>query len=170
MMWAAIWLGGRSEIIVMRRDPESSHQGYTQSSYIWALEEGLLPIYRDGYLFQQDNARIHRTPRVTEWLFTHGIETFEWPAHSPDLNPIEHAWKMMKDNLNTKFPGLISLLRNEENKAYFVNCVREAWWAIPQEKIDALIRSIPRRLAAVRRAHGWYTKYLSLFNSLFINI
>lgn len=159
MMWAAIWLGGRSEIIVMKRDPESRHQGYTQNSYIWALEEGLLPIYRDDYLFQQDNARIHRIHRVTEWLFTHGIETFEWPAHSPDLNPIEHAWKLMKDNLNTMFPGLISMLRNEHNKVYFVNCVREAWWAIAQEKIDSLIRSVPRRLAAERRAHGWYTKY-----------
>ena len=89
---------------------------------------------------------------------THSIETFEWPAHSPDLNLIEHAWKMMKDDLNTRIPGLISMLRNEENKAYFVNCVRQAWWAIPQEKIDALIKSIPRRLAAVRRAHGWYMK------------
>ena len=57
------------------------------------------------------------------------------------------------------FPGLISMLRNEHNKAYFVNCVREAWWVIPQEKINSLIRSVPRRLAAVRRAHGWYTKY-----------
>ena len=92
-------------------------------------------------------------------MFTHGIEIFEWPAYSPDLNLIEHAWKIVKDNLNAKFPGLICILRNEENKAYFVNCVREAWWVIPQEKIDALIRSIPRRLAAVRRAHGWYTKY-----------
>ena len=126
MIWAAIWLGERSEIII-KKDPESRHQGYTQNSYIWALEEGFLPIYRDNYLFQQDNARIHRTPRVTEWLFAHGIETFEWPAHNPDLNLIKHAWKIMKDNLNNRFPGLISMLRNDENKAYFVNCVREAW-------------------------------------------
>ena len=85
---------------------------------------------------------------------THGIETFEWPAHSSDLNLIEHAWKMIKDNLHVKFPGLIFMLRNEENKTYFVNCVREAWWVIPQEKTDVLIRFTPRRLAAVRRAYG----------------
>ena len=57
------------------------------------------------------------------------------------------------------FPGLLDLLRNEENKTYFVDCVRQAWWAIPQEKIDGLTRSVPRRLAAVRQARGWYTKY-----------
>ena len=42
-------------------------------------------------------------------------------------SPIEHDWKMMKDNLITRFPGPISALLNKENKAYFVNYVREAW-------------------------------------------
>ena len=50
-MWAAIWLGGRSEIIIMKRDPESRYQGYTQDLYIWALKDGLFPIYRDDSLF-----------------------------------------------------------------------------------------------------------------------
>ena len=54
-------------------------------------------------------------------------DTFELPAHNPDLNPIEHAWKMMKDNPITRFPGLISALLDTENKGYFVNYVREAW-------------------------------------------
>ena len=104
---AAIYLGGGLEVIIPKRDPTAWHQISTQNSYMWALEEGLLPIYRDDQmlrLFHRDNARIHQTPRATEWLFTHGVETFEWPVHSPDLNPIE------------------------------------AWWAIPQEKIDNLIR------------------------------
>ena len=92
-----------------------------------------------------------------EWLFIHGIETFKWPAYSTDLNPIEHAWKMRKDKIAFMFPGLLDLLRNEENKAYFINCVSQAWWAIPQEKINRLIRAVPRRLAVIRQAHNWYT-------------
>ena len=66
---------------------------------------------------------------------------------------------MLKNNIASMFPGLLDLLRNEENKAYFVDYVRQAGWAIPHEKIDGLIRSVPRRLAAVRQAHGWYAKY-----------
>ena len=89
---------------------------------------------------------------MTEWLATHGIETFPWPAHSPDLNPVEHFWKILKDDVAAMFPGLVDLWRNEDNKAYFVVCVGQAWWAIAQEKTDGLVRSLPRRSAALCQA------------------
>jgi hypothetical protein len=41
----------------------------------------------------------------------------------------------------------------------FRNAIIEARDAIPQEKIDSLIRSMPRRLHTVHQAKGWYTKY-----------
>ena len=93
MMWAVIWLGGRWEIIAMKRDRKARHP-YTRT-----LNEGLFPTYRHHYLFQQDSTKIHRITRVTEWLFTHDIETFECPAHRLDLNSMEHAWEIMKNNL-----------------------------------------------------------------------
>ncbi|GFV18477.1 DDE_3 domain-containing protein [Trichonephila clavipes] len=37
-----------------------------------------------------DNARPHRARIVEEYLEDHGLERMEWPARSPDLNPIEH--------------------------------------------------------------------------------
>jgi hypothetical protein len=57
----------------MERDPKAPRGGYTSRSYIWALEEGLLPEYEPGTFFQQDNARIHVSKLVKDWFEEHGI-------------------------------------------------------------------------------------------------
>ena len=52
MVWGMVWRGDRFPLVIMERDPDSKYNGYTSNSYIWALEEGLFPYYRPGYLFQ----------------------------------------------------------------------------------------------------------------------
>ncbi|KAG6978938.1 Transposable element Tc3 transposase [Fusarium oxysporum f. sp. conglutinans] len=89
MVWGAIWRGGKSDIVVMIRDQTARRRGYTSLSYQQALTEGLLPIWTGFRHFQQDNARIHTPESSTTWLLEHGISWIDWPAHSPDLNPIE---------------------------------------------------------------------------------
>ena len=74
MVWAGIWLGGRTPLVIMDRDEDSpSRRGYTAASYIQALEKGLLPFYQPSQVFQQDNARIHTAVLSKEWFETHGI-------------------------------------------------------------------------------------------------
>jgi hypothetical protein len=57
------------------------------------------------------------------------------------------------------FPELISMGRSETDWLYFKQYLVEAWGALDQSKIDALILSMGRRLKAVRRAKEYYTKY-----------
>ena len=80
----------------MERDPSSPRNGYLARSYIDALEQALLPIYKPGRFFQQDNAKIHVVHVTQEWFEEHGIWVIDWPAYSPDMSLIEHVWKAQK--------------------------------------------------------------------------
>jgi len=63
-------------------------------AYIEILEEGLLDVLQEVQdtlgdpLFQQDNARIHTAADTMAWFEENNVEVMEWPACSPDLNPI----------------------------------------------------------------------------------
>jgi transposase len=159
MVWAGIWIDGKSDIIFMERDPDAPKKGYSAKSYQNALLEGLIPIYEDWRYFQQDNARIHLTKGTPEFLKEHGIEYIDWPPHSPDLNPIEHIWAALKAKLYKLHPQARYLKRNDRDIAKLKVWLQEAWAAIDQGLIRKLILSLPRRMAAVRKARGFYTKY-----------
>jgi hypothetical protein len=60
----------------------------------------------------------------------------------------------MKAILRKMFPDLYLLKNNQENRARVVEAVKATWWAIPQDLIDSLIESMPRRMKAVRKVHG----------------
>jgi len=57
----------------MERDPSAAKEGYSAQSYIWALEDGLIPIYEPLDIYQMDNAPIHTSKLVKEWLERHGV-------------------------------------------------------------------------------------------------
>lgn len=66
---------------------------------------------------------------------------------------------MLKRKLLQLHPFLFEDGQSQTDWSRFEEAIQEAWWAIPQASIDSLIDSMPRRIEAVYRAKGWYTKY-----------
>lgn len=52
----------------------------------------------------QDNAAGHAARATIAVLTQMGIKPIFWPARSPDLNPIETLWDIMKDYIQEKYP------------------------------------------------------------------
>ena len=75
-----------------------------------------------------------------------------WPPQSPDLNPIEHLWGILKRKL-AAYPeapqGMEELWQR----------VQVEWEKIPLDFCQNLVHSMPRRVRAVYEAKGGYTKY-----------
>ena len=46
MVYTYFWYNSRSELIVIKRDPLAAKEGYSTWSYVWALKDGFMPIYK----------------------------------------------------------------------------------------------------------------------------
>jgi len=81
-----------------------------------------------------------------------GIELMEWPANSPDLNPIEHLWDELIRRVEAR-PAKLTTLRDLRL------ALLEEWENIPQENIRTLVDSMPQKCQAVIEAEGGVTRY-----------
>ena len=75
------------------------------------------------------------------------------------LNPIEIIWAWMKKWICKYYSDLHEIGETEEAYQRLYQAINEAWEAIPQEKIDSLIRTMDNQINAVLQAKGWHTRY-----------
>ena len=103
-------------------------------------------------VYQQDNARPHTARISMDFLNNANIRVIPWPALSPDLAPIEHAWDELgrrvyiRSNKPTTIDGLRPALTEE-------------WKNMPQTVIQNIILSMCRRCTAYINATGGHTRY-----------
>lgn len=108
------------------------------------LSEHLIIYSNDDFIFQQDNHPVHKSKLIKDYLKNNNINLLSWPSNSPDLNPIENLWKLVKDKLS--FETL--------TKDNFEEKVRESINSIEMEKIYNMISSMHIRIQKVIDSNG----------------
>jgi hypothetical protein len=144
-IWAAISSKGKSLIMFI--------DGYMDSNqYQNILTNGLLPIYNQFEIFQQDNARPHVSRASLQWLRDQQVNVIDWPSVSPDLNPIENVW------------GLLTRVIYKDGQQYnniemLKLAIQRAWSNLPQSSINNLISTMPSRIFdCIRKAECCVSK------------
>jgi transposase len=159
MFWATFGYGVRTTLVPMDGDPESARGGVTARVYKAVLDQHLPPVLRFGAIFMHDNAPIHTAHIIKEWLKEQGIDVMEWPPYSPDLNPIENLWALLKAEMYRLYPELVSAPNNAETLDLLIRCAIATWERLEESMLNRLIDTMKHRVDAVLEANGWYTKY-----------
>lgn len=149
MVWGGISNGGKTRLVNVEGNLNAVR--YQQD----ILDPVAIPYIRNlggRGILQDDNARPHRARLVTEHLRQQGIQRMEWPACSPDLNPIEHLWDQLGRAVRRRVTNATTL---QDMRMILV----QEWNAIPQQSIQRLIQSMRRRCIAVINAFGSSTRY-----------
>ena len=137
-IWGCIGIGLKRLIVL----PKGS---ITAATYIHDSLTPSLPAL-NGRLFMQDGARPHTAKKTTNFLQRNNIAYLDdWPARSPDLNPIETLWALLSRRVGNRLPT-----DEAELEQFFV----EEWNAIPQSEIDVLVNSFAARCSECVRVKG----------------
>ena len=105
-----------------------------------------------GTIFQHDNDPKHRSKVVKKYLESKKIKVLSWASQSPDLNPIENLWSLIKDEIAnnprkaTSLDGLFTIIRS-------------TWQAFPKDTLRNLVHSMSERCKAVIVNDGGHTKF-----------
>lgn len=98
-----------------------------------------------GRQFIQDGARCHIHKDVKQWLASSGVQCPDWPAHSPDLSPIENFWGHVQRLVDARGPTNDDDLRR---------MWKEEWDGVPQATVDKFVLSFAGRLKRCVAARG----------------
>jgi transposase len=90
--------------------------------------------------FQQDNWTVHTAGTSREWFHNHGVDLIDWPAWSPDLNPIEELWNDLKHRVYGRHP------KTMEQLELFIT---QEWADTDLNFIQRICSNMPHRLQRV---------------------
>lgn len=151
MIWSVICGKGTGRLYVVQGTMK-------QDQYKDVLQNRLLPQIREwfpngeSYIFMQDGAPCHTARSVKQFLQDKNVPLLPWPGNSPDMNPIENVWKMVKKEVAKDIVT---------NRCQLIGKLIHVWYHNPQlqKTVQNCISSMPKRIKALIAAKGGVTHY-----------
>ena len=146
MVWGAFSAAGRGGLFFLPKGDKMNAVRYKQ-----VLEDHLVNFMaiRGCTMFQHDSAPCHTAGLIKKWLADNDIPVLDWPGNSPDLNPIENLWTLVK--VCGKNSSSLEDLKKD---------IKLVWCTdVTPELCKTLADSMPWRIAKVIANKGYPTKY-----------
>ena len=146
MVWGCMCATGVGELHFIEGNMNSN-------MYCKILQQSIIPSLQKlgcRAVFQHVNDPKHTSKMTTALLKRLRVKMMDWPSMSPDLNPIEHLWGILKRKVE---------VRKVSNIRQFQDVIMEEWKSIPVATCEALVNSMPRGVKAVLDNDGGHTKY-----------
>ena len=131
---------------------------FNQFTYRSIIDAHVLPfkenVHNNNSLFtlQEDNCGPHRAKSIATYLHYKQVNRMKWPSQSPDLNPIEDLWGIMKNRLRKRAVP-------PSNPLHLFRVLSEIWYSIPDAHLQNLVSSMVKRVTMVKNFKGGSTKY-----------
>ena len=123
-----------------------------KEKYVEVIEDEVAPtmIILGCTHYLQDSATSHTARLCMDCIRANNIVLVEWPGNSPDLNPIENLWAIMKQKL---------LSMDNRTREKLIDNIKKVWTENSQEMLEKLARSMPKRIQDCLKYNGGSTKY-----------
>ena len=144
MTWACMASSGTGSFIFIdyvTHDGSSRINSEVYSNILFAnLKRDGTTLNERSLIMQEDNDPKHTAKTTKVFIRVRKRKVLEWPSQSADLNPIEHAFYLLKRKLKGETP---------QNKQQLKEAAAKAWKSITKEESKGLVMSLGRRVVAV---------------------